>query len=87
MFNDLFLRLRSLFKRDAIERDLDDELRFHLEKQVDAYMRSGLSKADAVRRARIEFGVLEQIKDEHRDARGIGALSHLGRDLRHGLRQ
>jgi predicted permease len=87
MLNDLFLRLRSLFKRDAVERDLDDELRFHLEKQVDAYERSGLSRADAVRRARIEFGALEGIRDEHRDARGIGALSHLGRDLRHGLRQ
>ncbi len=87
MLSDLLHRLRALFRRDAVERDLDDELRFHLEKQVDAYMRSGLSRADAVRRARIEFGALEGIRDEHRDARGIGALSHLGRDLRHGLRQ
>jgi predicted permease len=87
MMNDLFLRLRSLLRRDSVEKDLDDELRFHLEQQVDAHMRDGASRDDAVRRARLELGGIEQIREEHRDARGIGVLSHLGRDLRHGLRQ
>ena len=50
-------------------------------------MRDGLSRDDAVRRARLELGGFEQIREEHRDARGIGVLTHLGRDLRHGLRQ
>jgi len=87
MLNDFLLRLRSLFKPDSVEQDLDDELRFHLEQQVDVHMRAGLSRDDAIRRARLELGGLEQIREEHRDARGIGVLSHLGRDLRHGLRQ
>jgi hypothetical protein len=87
MRSDLFLRLRSLLRRDSVENDLDDELRFHLEQQIDSYIRAGLSRDAAIRRARLEFGALEQIKDEHRDARGIGVLSHLGRDVRHGLRQ
>ena len=87
MLSDLFLRLRSLFRRDAVEPELDDELRFHLEQQVDSYLRHGLSRDEAVRRARLEFGGLDQIKEAHRDARGIGLVSHVGRDLRHALRQ
>ena len=87
MFGDLMVRLRSLLRRGAVERELDDELQFHLEQQVDAHMRRGLSRDEAIRRARLEFGGLDQIKEEHRDARGIGVVSHLGRDLHHALRQ
>ncbi|HZL96347.1 MAG TPA: FtsX-like permease family protein, partial [Vicinamibacterales bacterium] len=87
MLTDLILRIRSLVRRPTVERELDDELRFHLEQQVEFYRRAGLSRDEAVRRATLEFGGLEQIKEEHRDARGIGVLSHIGRDLRHGLRQ
>ena len=39
MPGDLFLRLRSLFRRDAVESELDDELRFHLEQLIDSYVR------------------------------------------------
>jgi putative ABC transport system permease protein len=87
MLGDLYLRLRSLVRGRAVEQELDDELRFHLEQQVDAYMRDGLSRSDAKRRARLEFGGVEQIREEHRDARGINVVSHLGRDMRHGFRQ
>ena len=52
-----------------------------------SYLRHGLSRDEAVRRARLEFGGLDQIKEAHRDARGIGLVSHVGRDLRHALRQ
>ena len=55
MLNDLFLRLRSLLRRDSVEKDLDEELRFHLEQQTDVYARAGLSRDDAVRRARLEL--------------------------------
>ena len=87
MLSDLLHRLRALFRRNAVERELDEEMRFHLEQQVDSYVREGLSRSEAARRARLEFGALEQIRDEHRDARGVGVMSHLARDLRHGLRQ
>ena len=87
MPGDLFFRLRSLFRRDAVESELDDELQFHLERLSDSYVRAGLSRDEAVRRARLEFGGLDQIKEAHRDARGIGFASHVGRDLRHALRQ
>ncbi len=87
MLIDLMLRIRSLFRRHAVEVELDDELRFHLEQQVESHIRAGLSRNEAIRRATLEFGGLDQIKEAHRDARGIGVFSHLGRDLRHGLRQ
>jgi putative ABC transport system permease protein len=87
MLTDWFLRLRSLFRREAVERELDDELRFHFERLVDSYTHEGLPHDEAVRRARIELGGFEQIKEEHRDARGIRVVDHLGRDLRYAFRQ
>jgi putative ABC transport system permease protein len=87
MLTDLLVRLRSLFRRKVVEEELDDELRFHLEQQVDSYVRAGMPRDEAIRRARLAFGGLDEIKEAHRDARGIGILSHLGRDLRHGVRQ
>jgi len=87
MFRDLFLRLRSLVRRDVVDSELDDELRFHLEQQADLYMRNGLSRAEAVRRARIEFGGLDEIREAHRDARGVRLLFDLGRDARYAVRQ
>jgi putative ABC transport system permease protein len=87
MLNDIMFRLRSLFRRRVVEEELENELRFHLEQQIEAYRRAGMPRAEAVRRAKLELGGLDQIREAHRDARGIGVLSHLGRDLRHGLRQ
>ena len=87
MLTDLSHRLRSLFRRQRIEQELDEELRFHLERQTDVHVRHGLSPAEAARRAAIEFGGVAQIREEHRDARGIAWLDDLVRDGRHGVRQ
>ena len=87
MLSDWILRLRSLFKRRAVEQDLDDELRFHFEHLVESQRRQGIARDEAVRRARLQFGGIDQIKEEHRDARGIGVVDDLGRDLRHAARQ
>ena len=53
-----------------LERELDAELRYHVERLTQDYMREGLSEAEARRRARLEFGGLDQMKEECRDARG-----------------
>ena len=87
MFTDWIFRLRSLFQRQVVEQELDEELRFHLDQQIASYMSQGLTREEARRRARLEFGGLDQIKEEHRDARGVSVLAHLGRDLRHAVRQ
>ena len=86
MFNDLVYRLRALFRRKSVETELDDELRFHLQRQIDRYVRTGLPREEATRRARLEFGGLEQIKEAARDARGVDFLESLLQDIRYALR-
>src|SRR5258708_1997865 len=86
MLNDLLLRLRSLFRKRTMETELEEELRFHFEKQVSKLVQSGLTPAEAQRRARLEFGRMEQLKEEHRDARGVTFIETLLQDIRFGLR-
>ena len=86
MFNDLFLRLRSLFRRDAVESEADTELHFHFDQKVEKLLKSGLTREEAIRRARLEFGGHEQLKEEIRDARGVNLIETLFQDIRYGLR-
>lgn len=86
MLNDLWIRVRALFRRKSVETELDDELRFHLERQVEKYLKNGLSPEEARRRARVEFGGYEQVKEEYRDAHGVSLIETLMRDVRYGLR-
>ena len=68
------------------ESRMDTELRFHLDQQIRDYMDGGLSRAEAERRARIEFGTLELAKDECRDQRAAEWLNNIWRDIRHAAR-
>ncbi len=68
------------------ERDMDDELAFHLQSRIDDHVRSGLSPADAERRARLEFGGVDKYKEQIRDARPLGLLEDFGRDLTYAWR-
>jgi predicted permease len=86
MFSDLFFRLRALFRRQEVESELDDELRFHFEQQVEKYVSAGVKREEAVRRARSAFGGTEQVKEECRDARGVDFLESLLQDIRYALR-
>src|SRR5260370_41193743 len=86
MWNDLLLRMRSLLRRRSVEAEVDAELRFHFEKQVSKFIQSGLTPEEAKRRARLEFGGMEQIKEEHRDARGVNFIETLLQDIRYGVR-
>lgn len=86
MFNDLFFRLRSLFRRDTVESEADAELRFHFDQQVEKHIKAGLTREEALRRTRLEFGGLEQLKEEIREARGVNLIETLFQDIRYGLR-
>jgi putative ABC transport system permease protein len=86
MLSDLRWRLRSLFKRTAVDRDIDDELRFHVERQIESYRKAGLDEGEAARRTRLEFGGLDQIKEDYRDASGIRVLDQAWRDVRLAIR-
>jgi putative ABC transport system permease protein len=80
------LRLRSLFRRHAVERDLDDELRDHLEQKKQLYLASGLSEEQARHAARRDIDGLELRKEQCRDARRVRPLEDLLQDLRYSLR-
>ena len=86
MLSDLLYRLRALFRRKSMETELDEELRTHFEQQVEKYVRSGLPPEEARRRARLEFGGLDQVKEECRDARGVRFIETMLQDLRYSLR-
>lgn len=86
MLSDLLFRLRSLLRRGAVERELDDELRDHLEHETDKYMQAGLARPEAVRRAHLALGGLDQVKEQCRDARGTRILDELVQDLRYASR-
>jgi len=86
LLHDLLFRLHALTRRRDTENELDDELRFHLDRQTDKYVRSGMSEAEAARRVRQEFGGLDQVKDECREARGVSFIETLVQDLHYAVR-
>src|SRR4029077_5521302 len=78
--------LHSTLHRSQTERDMDAELRFHLETYSDELIGNGIPWDEAFRRAHLEFGGLERAKEECRDARGITFLESLFQDIRYALR-
>lgn len=78
--------LHSILRRSHLERDMDAELRIHLETYADDLVRAGIPRDEAMRRARREFGGLERAKEECRDARGITFFESLLQDIRYALR-
>jgi predicted permease len=81
MLTDLLHRLRAIFRRNTVEREVDDELRFHVDRQVEEHTRAGLGHVEALRRVRLEFGGLDQVKEEYRDSLGVRLLSDLRGDV------
>jgi predicted permease len=79
--------LQRLFARKRMEIELDKELRFHFEAQVADKVRAGVSESEARRLTRLEFGGIEQIKEDCRESRGTMWLESIVQDLRYSLRQ
>jgi putative ABC transport system permease protein len=80
------LRLRSLFRRCRVDQELDDELRYHVERKTEEYVSKGMPPEEARRAALLEMGGIEKRKEECRDARRVNWLQDLAQDLRYGLR-
>lgn len=79
-------RLGALFKRNKLERELDDELRFHLDMQADDNVRAGMSPSDAHYAALRSFGAVEPMKETYRDRRAFAFIETTLQDLRYALR-
>jgi len=86
MLSDLLYRLRTLFHRKLVETEVDEELRYHLERGAEKYRQSGVSAEEAMRRARLALGGPEQVRQQCREARGTKLLDDLLQDVRYGLR-
>jgi predicted permease len=82
----LFNRLRALFRKQNLEQELDEEIRVHLEMQIDDYVRQGMTADEARYAALRKFGGVEQVKETYRDRRGLPAVETVLRDLAYGLR-
>jgi predicted permease len=79
-------RLRNLFRKDAAEWETDQELGFHLEREIAQHIAAGMSPAEARRASILEFGGVEQYKEDCREARGVNRIESLLADLRYGSR-
>src|SRR5271154_493784 len=86
----IWSRLRSwcsaTLRRSRMEGEMDAELRFHIETFAEDLMRGGVPREEALRRARLEFGGVERVKEEGREARGAKIMETLLQDLRYGAR-
>jgi predicted permease len=80
------MRLRSLTRRKRVEEDLDKELRFHLERQLEENLAVGMPPAEARRAALRKLGAITQIQEECRDMRRTDTIESFWRDLRYALR-
>lgn len=84
--NKLALRLRSLFRRNRADQELNDEIHFHLQQQISEFFAQGMSPEDARYAALRSLGGMQQVKEECRETRNVNFVSNLGQDLRFGFR-
>ncbi|MFZ1030664.1 MAG: ABC transporter permease [Candidatus Acidiferrales bacterium] len=77
---------RTSLRRSQMDSEMDAELRFHLEAYAEDLVRSGVPRAEALRRARLEFGGVDKTKEECREASGVHLFETLVRDLRYSAR-
>jgi len=87
---NLWSRFRSwttaMLRRNRMEREMDEEIRFHIEAHAADLVSRGVPQREALRRARLEFGGMETTKEECRDAIGVSFLETLIQDVRHAVR-
>ena len=82
----LRLRLRSLFRRVQVEQELNDEMQYHLDRQIEEFKAKGLTAKEARYAALRQFNGIEHYKEECRDTRRVRVVDHVVQDLRHGFR-
>src|SRR5262245_28177782 len=86
MLKKLRLRLRTLFFKSRMENELEEEVKFHLEKEIEQNLARGMTPEEARLAALRSFGGVERVKEESRDVRGVRLLEEVWQDLRYGAR-
>ncbi|GAB5561663.1 MAG: ABC transporter permease [Synoicihabitans sp.] len=85
-FKSLWIGLRGYFRRGRAESEMDEELQFHLEMEIENNLRQGMTQREAERVARVAMGGIDQAKEASRDAWGLRGIADLARDLRMATR-
>src|SRR4028119_1723409 len=83
---EIWSRLRLWLGREAMEREMDEEMRFHLDQATEKNLRAGMVPAEARRAAMVSFGGVERFKEQSRHEARPRLLEELGQDLRYGVR-
>ncbi len=86
MSRGLLSTFQTLRRRDRFEDGMAEEIRFHIERYTEDLVLSGVAPTEAARRARQEFGSLDNLKEDCREARGLRPFDELRRDLRYAAR-
>jgi hypothetical protein len=79
-------RLRGLLLKRKLEQELEEDIRAHLDMQIEENMRQGMSPEEACYQAVRKFGGVEQVKESYRDRRSLAVVDSTLRDIRYGLR-
>jgi predicted permease len=87
MLRTIFLRIRSLCQRGEVKREIDEELRFHVEQRSAENIAKGMTPEEAAREARKRFGNVQSVREECRETRGAIFFEATLRDLRFAFRQ
>src|SRR5215470_20060748 len=85
-FYTIPLRLRTLFERKRVEQELDEELKYHLQRKLEENLAAGMTAEEAHRAARLDFGGVERRKEECRGTRRVNWLQDAMQDLRYAVR-
>src|SRR6185369_11744445 len=83
---DLLRRWRALTHHDELDQELDEELRFHLDRLIEQNIKNGMTPEDARQTALKTFSRVDQSKEECRDARGVGLVENILRDVSYSVR-
>src|SRR5688500_52161 len=86
MLRPLLARIAGLVRQRALDRDLDDEVQFHLDMMAEEFVRRGLAPDDARRAAYRHFGGVAAMKEVYREQRGVPFVETALQDLRYGWR-
>jgi predicted permease len=86
MWSDIVFRVRAIFRRDRFEDQLDDEVRFHYQEQVDQFLAAGMAPDEARRHAQLAVGGMGQVKEECREAWGVDLIHSALQDVRFAFR-
>ena len=86
LISELRFRAHALLRRRDLERELDDELAFHLARETEKHVAAGVPRPEAGRRARAAFGGVTAIKEDTREIRGFRPFENFGHDIRYAWR-